>query len=132
MPSSEPADLKPLTWERADAEARAKAQRNGIPMLVYLRAEWAAACAEMEREVWTDARVMRLARHFVLLQIDVSAADLEEDLYVQRYAARAIPSVVLFDAEGKRAAVISGRAGAEELLRAMEDVVEFGASSPRD
>lgn len=101
-------------------------------MLVYMRAEWAAACAEMERDVWTDARVIRRARHFVLLKIDVSSADLEEDLYVQRYGARAIPSVVLFDVEGRRAGLISGRSDAEVLLRIMEEVLEFGASSPRD
>lgn len=129
---AKPEGARALAWESEEAEARSRARRKGAPMLVYLRAEWAAACAEMERDVWTDARVIRRARHFVLLKIDVSSADLEEDLYVQRYGVRVIPSVVLFDVEGRRAGLISGRGDAEALLRIMEEVLEFGASNPRD
>lgn len=121
-----------LVWESVEADAREKARRERLPMLVYLRAEWAAACAEMERGTWRDARVGERARSFVLLKIDVSAADLEGDLYAERYGARAIPSIAAFDAEGRRAAVLSGYADAETLLRLMDGLMDSSGADGGD
>ena len=75
VPSTE-ASAKPrsvpraMTWEPSEPEARARAKRDSLPLLVYLRADWAAASLRQERELWTDPRVTEAARRFVAIRID--------------------------------------------------------------
>jgi thiol:disulfide interchange protein len=123
--ASEPeASLEPVRWEIAEPDARARARREKLPMLVYLRADWAVASAQMEREVWTDERVIRASRAFVALKIDLTRAEGDAELYAERYSAPAVPAVLVFDADGRRVGIIAGRTGAGEILEAMERATE--------
>lgn len=88
-------------------------------MLVYLRAEWSAASLALEREIWTDPGVVRAARGFVDLKVDVSSAEGDAELLARFYDARTIPTTVVLDAEGTRVATLVGRFGRDELLVAM-------------
>jgi thiol:disulfide interchange protein len=115
---------EPVRWELSEPEARARARREKLPMLVYLRADWAVASAQMEREVWTDARVIRASRAFVALKIDVTRAEGDAELYAERYGAPAVPAVLLFDANGRRVGLVSGRTQVSELLEALQRASE--------
>jgi thiol:disulfide interchange protein len=108
-----------VVWERAEFDARARARREGRPLLVYLRADWSAGSLWMEREVWSDARVASAARAFVALALDVTSAEGDAELYAQRYGANKLPTVALFDREGRRVASLSGEQPVEALLAAL-------------
>jgi thiol:disulfide interchange protein len=121
--ASEP-EVEPVRWEIAEPDARARARREELPMLVYLRADWAVASAQMEREVWTDERVIRASRAFVALKIDLTRAEGDAELYAERYSAPAVPAVLFFDADGRRVGIIAGRTEVGEILEAMERAAE--------
>jgi thiol:disulfide interchange protein len=93
-------------------------------MIVYLCADWAVASAQMERQVWSDPRVVREGRRFVALKIDVTTIGQDAELYAERYRVPSIPSAVILDARGERVAVLSGQATAEALLEAMKRASE--------
>lgn len=113
-----------LIWETSEPEARDKARRYGLPMIVYLRADWAAASLHMEREVWSDPRVLREGRAFVALKIDVTNVEGDAELYAQRYDAPAVPATVVLDAHGERVALLPGAVSADAVLDAMRKAVE--------
>jgi thiol:disulfide interchange protein len=115
-------DEAPLAWEHDEPEARERARRQHLPLLVYLRAEWSVASLELERGIWSDPAVRRAARRFVAVKIDVSDAEADAEFWARRYGARGVPTTVLVDGEGRTAATLHGAFTAEELLRALEQV----------
>jgi thiol:disulfide interchange protein len=108
-----------IAWETDEREARTRALRRGVPLLIYMRAAWAAAAVSMERAVWTDPRLARATRGLVALELDVTSAEGDAELYAQRYAVTQIPSTLVFDASGKHVATVPGAATAEALLEAI-------------
>lgn len=113
-----------LVWAQDEGEARARAGLEGRPLLVYLRAGWSVGSLWMEREVWTEPRVVASARGFVALRLDLTSPEGDAELYAQRYGATALPAVVIFDVEGRRAALLLGAQRPEALLSALESAAE--------
>jgi hypothetical protein len=118
------APAPPLAWERDEPAARARARREGRPLIVYLRADWSAGSLSMDREVWSDARVLAEARAFVPLWLDLTRAEGDAELYAQRYGATAIPALALFDPEGRAAARLLGAQGAPAVVAALRAVID--------
>ena len=102
-----------MTSER---DARDRARLQNLPLLVYVRADWAAPCRALERGAWLDARVLAEARGFVPLRIDVTAAEDDAELYAQRYGVRTIPEVIVVDPAGRTLARSVGAPSVEDLV----------------
>jgi thiol:disulfide interchange protein len=119
-----PAAPPKIAWETSEPAARQRAMRAGMPMIVWGRADWAAAALEMERKVWTDPEVALAARPFVALRLDLTAAEGDAELYAQHYGIRAMPTTVLVDGSGVRAAVLEGHVDAAKLVAALKKVAE--------
>jgi thiol:disulfide interchange protein DsbD len=115
---------RPIAWETSEPDARAKARREGRPMIVYLRAEWTVASLRMERDVWTDERVARAAREFIALKLDLSADDADAELFAERYGAEGIPATVVLNARGDRTAKLIGEVDAPAIIDALRRASE--------
>jgi thiol:disulfide interchange protein len=113
-----------VAWERSEPDGRARARREARPLLVYLRADWATDSLWMEREIWSDPRVVLATMPFVAVVIDVTSAEGDAELYAQRYGVEALPTVVLFDGDGRRVASLSGAQRTEALIEAMRSASE--------
>jgi thiol:disulfide interchange protein len=130
----------PLVWEEGAAAARARAAREGKPLMVDFSAEWCAACHELEAEVFNDPEVAeRLGREFVLLKVDFDDPSDEAVGLVVEYEVSGLPRVAFsspggeylkgpsFDGklskaefEGKMDAALAGEgAGGDALGRAL-------------
>jgi thioredoxin:protein disulfide reductase len=99
--------------------ARERARARGAPMIVFAFAEWATAAVRMERATWADPRVLRAARSFVALRLDVTAADATAQVGADDLALNVIPTVVLLDELGHEIARVEGYAGPDEALALM-------------
>jgi thiol:disulfide interchange protein len=121
--TARPASLvaAPIVWMTSESDARDRARRQSLPLLVYVRASWAAPCLEMERTAWRDPRVVAAARRFVPFQLDVSEAEGNAELYAQRYGVTTIPEILVVDASGRTVARTSGAASAEGLVALLRD-----------
>jgi thiol:disulfide interchange protein len=111
-----------IAWVGDEREARERARRLGLPLLVWVRAEWAASALQMERTVWNDPVVARAARGFVALRLDVTEAEGDAELLAQRYAVDSMPATILFDAAGRRVAALRGLVDAAILTAALARV----------
>ena len=105
-----------IAWITSERDARDQARRKNLPLLVYVRAAWAAPCLAMERGAWRDPRVIAAASSFVPLQLDVTEADGNAELYAQRYGVERIPEILIVDPAGRTRATSGGAAAAEELV----------------
>ncbi|MDI1484412.1 thioredoxin family protein [Polyangium sp. y55x31] len=110
---------RPLVWETDEPRARARAAREGLPLLVFLSADWSAASIAMTREVWSDPRVLVQRTPIVALRLDLSADTPDTELRFARYGLRTLPATIVFDAEGHEVARLSGLCTVDEVLAAI-------------
>lgn len=122
--STLPKVARAIAWETSEPEARARAHRQGLPMLVFAFAAWAAGSAEMDRAVWSDPNVVAVAARFVALRLDLTAAEGDAEGYAQRYGVVAVPETVVLDGEGRVVDRASGVANVERVLAALRKADE--------
>ena len=111
----------PIAWMTSERDARDRARKQSLPLLVYVRADWAAACLEMERSAWLDPRVGAAARPFVALRLDVTEAEGDAELYAQRYGVSGIPEILVVDPAGRTVARSVGASSSEALVSLLHD-----------
>ncbi len=111
-----------IAWLTSERDARDRARQQNVPLLVYVRASWAAPCIAMERDAWIDPRVVAAARRFVPLQLDVTDADENAELYAQRYGVDRLPEILVVDPAGRTLATSGARTSADSLAAFLRDV----------
>ncbi len=67
IPSTEPPKTAGVTWQADHAAACKKATAEGKPVIWSVMIHRETACRRMVRRVWTDKRVVELAKKFVLI-----------------------------------------------------------------
>ena len=96
-----------LQFERvknlAELDARI-AQAAGKTVMLDFYADWCVSCKEMERFTFTDAKVQAQLKNTLLLQIDVTANNVDDQAFLQRYSLFGPPAILFFDRQGKELA----------------------------
>jgi thiol:disulfide interchange protein len=111
------------TWETDVFAARTRAKRDHVPLVVYVRADWSAASLEMDRNVWSDPRILFHPRAVVPLRIDVTDGP-DAELWAQEFAVRAIPAAIFFDAEGRETKRFEGVTSVDDVIGALRQIEE--------
>jgi len=95
--------LKPvgtIEWIPYDQAVLSKAGEVGKPVILEFYAEWCAPCHAMERDVFADPEVVRLARDFVAVRVDLTNVQAFHDELLRRYQIRGIPAAILINRNG--------------------------------
>lgn len=87
-----------IVWKTDLPAAIAESQKTGKPVLVYFTASSDPSCQTMNRDVWADAKVRKLAVRFVPVLMDADLASTPP--VAQQYGVRTIPHIVLLDSQG--------------------------------
>ncbi|MEZ4340921.1 MAG: thioredoxin family protein, partial [Sandaracinaceae bacterium] len=113
-----------IEWMTSYDEARALAQREGRPLLVDFGASWCQACQELERDTFSDPRVIAEGQRFVPVRVDLSpGADVQRgNQLLATYNQHGLPLVVMHGSDGEEADRVTGFIDAEEMLRIMRAV----------
>lgn len=111
--------LRPWVWETDEPRARARAAREGVPLVVHLSAAWSAASIAMAREVWSDPRIQLQRTPIVALRIDLTEETPDAESWAARYGVSSVPTTLVLDAEGHEVARLSGPCTVEEVLAAI-------------
>jgi thioredoxin 1 len=116
----------PAYNENADAKAEIRdalqvAARSGRPVLVVFGANWCGDCKILDLSFKEGASAPLIAKHFVVVKIDVGRFDRNTDIAASYEVPlkSGIPAVVVVSAQGKQ--IYATRAGELADARSMGD-----------
>ncbi len=82
------------------ARAQDKAAAEGKLYLVDFVANWCTPCQWMDKHTFSDPRIAQyLNRHYVPVKVDID--DFDGYAYKQQYNVRVLPTILIFNAQGK-------------------------------
>jgi thiol:disulfide interchange protein DsbD len=113
-----------LVWREDFAQAEKEARASGRPMLVDFSASWCGACGELDRHTFSHPEVVREGQRFVTVRVDLSPGKdtPEKRGYLQRYAQRGLPLVVLHRADGDEASRVTGFVPPDQFVSLLRGV----------
>ncbi len=79
--------------------AQAKAAHK--PVFIDFYADWCAACKELDRKTYPDAKVRAEAKRFVPIKVDGTRSSDELDKIYDTYGVEGLPTVLFIDSDGK-------------------------------
>ncbi|MES2323711.1 MAG: protein-disulfide reductase DsbD [Pseudomonadota bacterium] len=114
-----------LTFKRVKTVAQldaALADTGGKTAMLDFYADWCVSCKEMEKLTFVDARVQKQLAGTVLLQVDVTANDLEDKAMLKRFKLFGPPGIILFDRNGREIpnSRVIGYQNADKFTRSLE------------
>ena len=113
-----------LAWKPFSTEALNAAVKSGQPVIIDFRADWCAACGELDKYTFTDPNVRDLSAKFALLRVDATEDFPGLDALKTKYTIVGLPTIVFYDRKGTvhpELAVI-GFEEAPEFLKKMNSV----------
>jgi thiol:disulfide interchange protein len=110
-----------LAWEPSEAAARLRAKNRGLPLVIYIRADWSAASIAVDRQVFSHPAVLAHARSFIALKLDVTPAGGDAELQATRHGVRALPTTIVCNAHGEEVVRLTGAIDAAALLEAIQN-----------
>jgi len=101
-----------------------KAKEGGQPVLIDFFAQWCAACRELDKISWVEAKVQQEAERFVRIKVDGTVDTPKTGALYERFSVRGLPTVAFIDSQGKVLSKprVEGFLGPRELLRRMQQV----------
>jgi thiol:disulfide interchange protein DsbD len=111
-----------IEWREDFAEALAEARSTNTPFIVDFGASWCGACGELDRETFTDPRVVREGERFIAVHVDLSQRTPEEDALLASYNQRGLPLVVMHGSEGDEEHRVTQFIEPDEMLGLMRNV----------
>jgi thioredoxin:protein disulfide reductase len=113
-----------LIWQHQNfAQHQARAEREQLPMLVDFTANWCMACKELDRETFAHPEVLREAGRFLAVKVDASVDDDPDVIATMKtLSVKGLPTVILFDSQGREAQRFTDFVRADVLLSALREV----------
>jgi thiol-disulfide isomerase/thioredoxin len=115
-----------LDWYRGKVdEAFATAKAQNKPIFMYWGAEWCPYCAQLEAEVFSDARFQERAGQFVALYVDGDDEGLVK--LFERYGVTGYPTTIVLASDGTELGRLpAGYLKAEPYLESLDALLKAG------
>lgn len=111
---------KSIKWRTDYTKAVEDAKKYAKPVMIDFYTDWCGWCKKLDKDTYTDSRVVQLSRKFVNIKVD---GDKSPDI-VKQYKIEGYPTIVFLNAKGKESRRIVGYKDADEFLKVMKQVVE--------
>ncbi len=88
-------------WKKYSAQELTEAVKNHKPVLIDIRADWCAACLELEEKTFSTEDFTKLGEKFVLLKVDATQSTPEVDAIRDQYQLVGLPTLIFISPNGK-------------------------------
>jgi thioredoxin:protein disulfide reductase len=93
-----------ITWRQYSDMELKEAKENGMPVLLDFSADWCIPCLELERNTWTDTRVIEATKDISRLKVDLTYFDSpESEILRKKFNISGVPTVVFIRIDGNEA-----------------------------
>jgi len=76
-------------------------EARGMPVLLYVSADWCVSCKELELATFRNAQVKEKFKRLKLLKADVTQTNAETNALLQKFGLFGPPAVLFFDKKGQ-------------------------------
>ncbi len=119
-------EAKEIEWRGDITAALILAKQEGKPVMVDFTAAWCPPCHAMEDSTFSDKGVIRKARAFIPVRIDVDEqreAAVQYDGDARKYGGVGIPNILFMTGDGTKLKHIIGYHGPEAFVSVMDSVL---------
>lgn len=100
-PETRPAVFRQVKGLAALEREIAAAAKRGQPVMVDFYADWCIDCKRLERSTFGDPAVRRSLAQMVLLQVDVTDNDAQDQALLKKFGLFGPPAILFFDGRGR-------------------------------
>lgn len=93
--------LDTINWITYSDEALKQAKMTGRPAIIDFRADWCAACLEMEEQTFTDQGLQLLSTQFVMIKFDATQESPKLQELREKYKLVGLPTVLFINKKGQ-------------------------------
>lgn len=93
--------LDTMNWQPYSEDTLKQAQQQNKPVIIDFRADWCAACLELEEKTFTDQGLQLLSGQFVMVKFDATQESPELDVLKKRYGIVGLPTIVFINRNGE-------------------------------
>lgn len=118
LAADDEADNRAIAWQGYN-EAMAAGRDFDKPIFIHFTAPWCKWCKKMQKETYTDPRVIRfMNENFAPVTVDTEKLP----SLARKFKVESLPTLWFLDSQGKGLTSIKGYVGADKLLRVLEYV----------
>lgn len=111
-------DNRAINWQ-GYSEAMSRGRDFDKPVFIHFTAPWCKWCKKMQRETYTDRRVIKyMNENFAMVMIDTEKLP----TLARKFRVESLPTLWFLDSKGRGLTSIKGYVGPDKLLRVLEYV----------
>lgn len=111
-------------WKKYTPTAFNQALKNGHPTIIDFRADWCAACEELDEYTFSTEGFKNESKNFNLFQFDATKPTSKDEEELAKFKVFGLPTILFFDSSGKNREDLT-LTGFEEWPDLKERIVEL-------
>ena len=111
---------KSINWSTDFNKATKAAKNQNKPMMIDFHTEWCGWCKRLERDTFTDSRIIELSEKFIAVKVDGD----KSPAITKQYNVSGYPTIVFTNSKGQEVKRIVGYRNADEFLKVMREVAK--------
>lgn len=111
-----------IAWQPYDQAAFEKAKASNEKIIIDLMADWCIPCKELDAQTFSDQKVIDASADFKAFKADMTQTGSEATEKLRKeFNVIGVPTVLIFNSQGKEVKRITGFVNAEEFLKMMNE-----------